>query len=69
MLIVFGAAEREKVDAIKHRLSQNTRKSYDDARAYHDGKWVLFTINSDDIVEEVMMLLAIKRKPKNSSIT
>ena len=64
LLIVFGAAERAKVDAIKHRLLKSTRKEYDEAKTYHDGKWVLFTINSEDIVEDVMKLLEIKRKPK-----
>jgi hypothetical protein len=67
LLIVFGAEERAKAEAIRDNLSTCTRKEYDEATTYHDGKWVLLTINSGDVVEDVMKLLAIKRKPKNSN--
>jgi hypothetical protein len=66
MLIVFGAKEREKVEDIRGGLSQYTRKTYDDAKTYHDGKWVYFTIDSEDIVKDVLSLLALKRRPKKT---
>ncbi len=69
LLIVFGAEERAKVEAIRDSLSERTRKEYDKAAIYHDGKWVLLTINNDTVVDDVRKLLAIKRKPKNSSNT
>jgi hypothetical protein len=65
LLIVFGAEERAKAEAIRDSLSTYTQKEYDKATTYHDGKWVLLTINSDKVVEDVRKLLAIKRKPKN----
>lgn len=65
LLIVFGAQERAKVETIRHSLSQHTRKEYDEAATYHDGKWLLLTIAADKIVEDVMRLLAVKRRPKN----
>lgn len=64
LVIVFGAVEREKVETIKDSLSARTRKEYDEATTYHDGKWVLLSVNSEDIVDDVMKLLAVKRKPK-----
>jgi hypothetical protein len=64
LLIVFGAQERAKVEVIKDRLSQKTRKFYDEATTYHDGKWLLLTIDNDKVVEDVMQLLATKRRPK-----
>lgn len=67
LLIVFGAEERAKVEAIWDSLSKLTRKEYDRATIYHDGKWVLLTINNDKVVEDVRKLLAIKRKPKKSN--
>jgi len=67
LLIVFGAEERAKAEAIRDSLSARTRKEYDKATTYHDGKWVLLTINSDKVVEDARKLLAIKRRPKNSN--
>ena len=67
LIIVFGAAEREKVEAVRDSLSPYVRKEYDKATTYHDGKWVRLTINSDKVVEDVKKLLAVKRKPKNSN--
>ena len=64
MLIVFGVKEREKVESIRDRLSAQTRKQYDAATIYHDGKWVLITVDSGTVVEDVRQLLTVKRKPK-----
>ncbi len=69
LLIVFGTEERTKVEAIRDSLSKRTQKEYDKATTYHDGKWVLLTINNDNVVEDVRKFLAIKRKPKNSNDT
>jgi len=66
LLIVFGAKEREKAEVIKDGLSPYTRKEYDDAKTYHDGKWLYLTIDSEDVVSDVVSLLALKRKPKRT---
>jgi len=63
LLIVFGIKERERVEAMKDRLSKLTRKKYDEATTYHDGKWLLLTIDTDKAVEDVMLLLSVKRRP------
>ena len=65
LVIVFGAAERSKVEAIRHELSLRTRKEYDDATTYHDGKWLLLSVDDEDIFGDVERLLAVKRRPKN----
>lgn len=68
LLIVFGAEERSKVETIRESLSTCTQKEYDAATTYHDGKWVLLTINNNNkVIEDVMKLLALKRKTKNSN--
>ena len=38
MLIVFGAEEQTKVEKVRDNLSASTRKEYDKATVYHDGK-------------------------------
>ncbi len=65
LLIVFGAEERTKVETIKDSLSRYVQREYGQATTYHDGKWLLLTIDSDTILKDVMRLLAVKRKPKN----
>ena len=40
--------------------------TYDKAATYYDGKWLLLTIDSNKIVEDVLQLLTVKRKPKNN---
>jgi len=64
LLIVFGADERSKVERIRHELSARTRKDYDVAKTYHDGKWVLFRVENEEIIADMVRLLALKRKPK-----
>ncbi len=64
LLIVFGTEERVKVETIKKDLSGYTRGAYDEATTYHDGKWLLLTIDDEKVIEDVRKLLAIKRKPK-----
>ena len=64
LLIVFGAEEREKVSAVRNSLSAKTQGTYDEAATYHDGKWVLLAVDSDRVIEDVRILLSIKRKPK-----
>jgi len=67
LLIVFGAGERAKVEAMRDSLSQHTQKEYDEATTYHDGKWLILTIDTDEVLKDVMQLLAVKRKPKNGN--
>jgi hypothetical protein len=67
LLMVFGAKEREKVEAIRNCLSRHTLQEYDAAQIYHDGKWVVLTIDSDQAVRDLALLLTVKRKPRNSA--
>ena len=63
LLIVFGTEERAKVEAMRNSLSGTTQKEYDEATTYHDGKWLLLTVDTDKVVKDVMLLLAVKRRP------
>jgi len=64
LLIVFGAGERAQVETIRCNLSSRTMEKYDEATTYHDGKWLLLTVDSDTVADDVEQLLAVKRKPK-----
>lgn len=67
LVIVFGADERAKVEAIKNSLTTKTRMEYDRTATYHDGKWLLLAIDTDSVVKDVMLLLAVKRRPANTT--
>ena len=64
LVIVFGAEERAKAEAILPRLSEETGKAYSEAATYHDGKWVLLDIGNDSAFNDAAALLAVKRNPK-----
>jgi hypothetical protein len=61
--IVFGAAERSAVEAIMDQLSEGTRQAYEKARTYHDGKWLFLKVDSDIVIDDIELLLEVKRRP------
>jgi len=61
--IVLGKDEREKFDQQREAFSQTVRKGYDDAQTYHDGKWLGFDIYNEELIDDFIRLLPIKRKP------
>ncbi len=67
LLLVFGAEERAKVEGLLDSLSPRTRKEYNAATTYHDGKWLLLSVDSNPVMNDAMRLLAIKRKPNRPS--
>jgi hypothetical protein len=64
ILIVFGAEERAKVEAIRSDLSDPTRNAYDKAPTYHDGKWLCLPVGNAATMRDVQRLLVVKRKLK-----
>ena len=62
-MIIFGKDERTKVEEIRNELSSNILETYDNAQTFHDGKWVMFNITDNWIIEDLIKLLLIKRKP------
>lgn len=64
-MIIFGGAEREKVEEIQHELDKKTLRLYDEAKTYRDGKWVMFPLD-EDLFADYIKLLAIKRKPNRT---
>ncbi len=62
-MIIFGKDERVKFEDIRHTLSDAVCRQYDEAKTYHDGKWVMFEPTDTDEFDDYMKLLALKRKP------
>jgi hypothetical protein len=49
-------------------LSLHTQKEYRAATTYHDGKWLLLSIDSDPGMNDAIRLLAIKRKRNRPTV-
>ena len=62
-MVILGKDERAKFEAIRDTLSNAVCKQYDEAKTYHDGKWVMFEPTNTADFDDYMKLLAIKRKP------
>ena len=62
-MIIFGKDERVKFEDIRHTLSDAVCRQYDEAKTYHDGKWIMFEPTDTDEFDDYMKLLALKRKP------
>ena len=62
-MIIFGKAEREKFEEARESYSESVQKIYDEAKTYHDGKWVMFEPVDTTMFGDFKKMLAIKRKP------
>ena len=66
--VVLGKDEREKFDEQRGAFNEVTRKEYDDAKTYHDGKWLGFDVYDDSLIDDIIRLLHIKRKPNRKTL-
>ena len=64
VLLVFGAEERQRVEQLLPDLVSHVCKDYEMSPTYHDGKWVLVSIDSAEVVSDIKQLLMLKRRPK-----
>jgi hypothetical protein len=62
-MVILGKDERAKFEADRDDYSEYVQKIYDDAKTYHDGKWLMFEPVDTSFFEDFMRLLAVKRKP------
>lgn len=65
-MIIFGKSERTKIEEIRSELSSEVLETYDNSETFHDGKWVMFNITNNSIIEDLKKLLFIKRKPNRN---
>ena len=64
--IVLGTKEREQTEMILSELNPIIRQVYKKATTYHDGKWLFIAVDDDAILDDIIKLLTIKRKPKKA---
>ena len=61
--IVLGKDEREKFDEQREMFGKVVCKVYDETQIYHDGKWIAFDVCDELLIDDIIRLLPIKRKP------
>ena len=61
--VVLGKEEREKFDELRETFGEAVRKAYDETPIYHDGKWLSFDVRDESLIDDMIRLLPIKRKP------
>lgn len=65
-MVILGKKEREKFEACKSDYSKSVQKIYDEAKTYHDGKWIMFFPIDASMFHDFIQLLTIKRKPNRA---
>lgn len=67
--IIFGKAEREKLEGRRGDFSPDTLAAYDRATTYYDGKWVMFEPKDAAELPDLEALLAVKRRPNRKAVS
>lgn len=62
-MVILGKDERARFESDRESYSEAVQKVYDDARTYHDGKWIMFEPTDDSQFDDYLRLLAIKIRP------
>ncbi len=68
LLLVFGAAERQKVEHVLPDLISHVADDYRKAKTYHDGKWVFVDVDGEKVLSDIKRLLTLKRQPRPAAV-
>jgi hypothetical protein len=61
--ITLGKDEREKFDGLRETFGEAVLKEYNKAETLHYGKWLGFELHDEALIDDIIRLLHIKRKP------
>lgn len=62
-MVILGKDERLKFEKDREYYSKEVQRIYDEAKTYHDGKWIMFEPIDTSLFDDFIRLLGIKRKP------
>ncbi len=62
-MIIFGKEERLKFEKERESYAKEIQRVYEEAKTYHDGKWMMFEPTDTSLLDDFMRLLRIKRRP------
>ncbi len=63
IIVVFGGAEREKIELARSEYGKSVMETYDAAETFHDGKWVRFEEPTRAETDDIVKMLSVKRRP------
>jgi hypothetical protein len=63
VVVILGKEERAVYEEKQAGFSDAIRKNYDDTHTYHDGKWLGIDVSDSLLIDDIINLLHIKRKP------
>jgi len=66
--VVLGKNEREKFEEQRESFCDIVCKEYDEAETFHDGKWLGFEVRDESLIDDIIRLLHLKRKPNRKEI-
>jgi len=61
--ITLGGKERDKFEEQRASFGEAVCNEYDSAETLHDGKWLGFEVRNDSLIDDIIRLVQIKRKP------
>ena len=65
VLLIFGKVEIEAIVNKKKDISNSTFDKIEKTKQYHDGKWVWLKYHDNKLIDDIIKLIKIKRKPDN----
>ena len=63
LLITYGKAEREQFENISGSLSKMLQDIYEKTATLHDGKWLWIPLDKTVVIDDLLTMLKLKRKP------
>lgn len=63
ILIILGKKERDKFEAISGSFSAPIQKLYHSTESFHDGKWLWIPLDENLVMDDIIAMLKIKRRP------
>lgn len=64
-MVILGKTEQATFEQARLGFSQPVQSIYDASKVYHDGRWLMFLIDEGLLEEDIIRLLAIKRRPSS----
>ena len=61
--IILGKEERSRFEEMRNQFSHELQEIYDRTEVYHDGKWLMFDVEDDNLYNEIVLLLKVKKSP------
>jgi len=61
--VTLGGKEREKFEEQRATFGEVVCNVYDAAETLHDGKWLGFEVRNESLIDDIIRLVQIKRKP------